>query len=170
MKFQNFLWLYLAAVWNSDREIVQKINMIITRDKFAMFGDWGILGNITPCLKYELSAMLLVSELHHPLFTFEGFCRKSILLKWCNFQRICCQWEWWPVISCHFYQMESWNGEKLLLYFEHCLDILVWRENMGVVLFVLHVCVYNYFVIICLVARYHHHQESAFVCHFFIFN
>ena len=55
MKFQNFMWLYLAAVWNSDREIVQKINMIITRDKFAMFGDWGILGNITPCLKYKLS-------------------------------------------------------------------------------------------------------------------
>lgn len=50
------MWLYLAALWNSDREIVQKINTIITRDKFAMFGDWGILGNITPCLKYELSA------------------------------------------------------------------------------------------------------------------
>lgn len=33
------------------------------------------------------------------------------------------------------------------------------------------VCLCNYyFVIICLVARYHHHQESAFVCHFFIFN
>ena len=41
---------------------------------------------------------------------------------------------------------------------------------MGVVLFVLHVCVDNLFVIICLVARYHHHQESAFVCHFLIFN
>lgn len=42
----------LAAVWNSDRGIVQKVNTIITRDKFAMFGDLGILGNITPDLKY----------------------------------------------------------------------------------------------------------------------
>ena len=48
------MWLYLAAVWDSDREIVQKINTIITRDKFAMFGDRGILGNITPYLKYEI--------------------------------------------------------------------------------------------------------------------
>ena len=44
------------------------------------------------------------------------------------------------------------------------------KGDMGVVLFVLHVCVDNLFVIICLVARYPHHQESAFVCHFFIFN
>lgn len=63
------MWLYLAALWNSDREIVQKINTIITRDKFAMFGDWGILGDITPCLKYELSTEG-IEEQHYLYLSF----------------------------------------------------------------------------------------------------